>query len=228
MKDFDFFDMSVTKNFSFDRKENPYKFDFTANEPEDSKDSAFEIFPKSLAVGSKEIKTFTVTFYSNKGVGEFNSLILATPRLTEDELLIADDKDEFSKKGSLGVISLNLHAVTIDTHLSIDKKTRVDGDNHVLFKCWSVPNEDGAPSNIKKLTYYNETKADLTFNLNVTGPFEIVKTKSNTGATHPLSTVTGTQSKGKKTFLISFFLSIEEEGWDYVHIVAIEDSRDSC
>ena len=28
----------------------------------------------------------------------------------------------------------------------------------------------------------------MTFNLNVSGPFEIVKTKSNTGGVHPLAT----------------------------------------
>ena len=50
-----------------------------------------------------------------------------------------------------------------------------------------MPNEEDAPSQSKKVTYYNETKADLTFNLNVNGPFEIVKTKSNTGAKHPLA-----------------------------------------
>ncbi len=38
------------------------------------------------------------------------------------------------------------------------------------------------------ITYTNESKADLNFNLSVTGPFEIVKTKSNTGAKHPLAT----------------------------------------
>jgi len=37
------------------------------------------------------------------------------------------------------------------------------------------------------LTFTNESKADLTFNLNITGPFEIVKTKTNSGAVHPLS-----------------------------------------
>ena len=40
---------------------------------------------------------------------------------------------------------------------------------------------------IKKLTFSNNSKADMTFNLGVSGPFEIVKTKSNTGAKHPLS-----------------------------------------
>ncbi len=45
----------------------------------------------------------------------------------------------------------------------------MDGANHVLFKYWSVPQEEDAPKDIRKLTYYNETKADLTFNLSITG-----------------------------------------------------------
>jgi hypothetical protein len=80
-----------------------------------------------------------------------------------------------------------MSGVTIEPYLQIDKKVRVDGDNHILFKYWSVPNEEGAPSDIRKVTYFNETKADLTFNLNISGSFEIVKTKSNTGAKHPLA-----------------------------------------
>jgi hypothetical protein len=70
--------------------------------------------------------------------------------------------------------------------LTIDKKHSIDGDTHIKFKYWSVPGEEDAPSATKKIIYTNDTKADLTFNLNVNGPFEIVKTKSNTGAKHPL------------------------------------------
>lgn len=56
------------------------------------------------------------------------------------------------------------------------------------FKYWSVPNEEDAPAAVQKIIYTNDSKADLTFNLTVQGPFEIVKTKSNTGAVHPLAT----------------------------------------
>ena len=41
---------------------------------------------------------------------------------------------------------------------------------------------------IKKLTFSNDTKADLTFNFTVQGPFEIVKSKTNSGAKHPMAT----------------------------------------
>ena len=44
------------------------------------------------------------------------------------------------------------------------------------------------------MTFTNDSKADLTFNLSLNGPFEIVKTKTNSGAVHPLS---GTDTKAK-------------------------------
>jgi len=72
--------------------------------------------------------------------------------------------------------------------LTIDKKSRNDGENHMNFKYWSIPNDIDAPNATQKLIYTNNTKADLNFNLNISGPFEIAKTKSNTGAMHPLST----------------------------------------
>lgn len=97
-------------------------------------------------VGPRETTSFNVTFYSNKGVGEFKSIILATPELSRDELQIADDGDEFLRKGSLGIISLNLLANTIKPKLTIDKKSRFDGDNHMNFKYWSLPNDNDAPS----------------------------------------------------------------------------------
>lgn len=63
----------------------------------------------------------------------------------------------------------------------------MDGEHHMRFKYWSVPNEEDAPKKIQKLTFTNDSKADLIFNLNINGPFEIVKTKTNSGATHPIS-----------------------------------------
>ncbi len=54
------------RNFGFDAAENPYKFNFTAIEPEESKGSAFEIAPKNSILGPREIQNFTVTFLSTK------------------------------------------------------------------------------------------------------------------------------------------------------------------
>ena len=62
----------------------------------------------------------------------------------------------------------------------------MDESQLIKIKKWSTVDED-APNVVKKLTLSNNSKADMTFNLGVSGPFEIVKTKSNTGAKHPLS-----------------------------------------
>jgi len=69
----------------------------------------------------------------------------------------------------------------------------MDGQNHMRLKYWSVNSED-APPKIQKLTFTNDSKADLTFNLNINGPFEIVKTKTNSGAVHPLAAQNSIQS----------------------------------
>lgn len=44
---------------------------------------------------------------------------------------------------------------------------RVDNMNHLKFKYWSFINCDEAPKNTKKIVYYNDTKSDLVFNLNL-------------------------------------------------------------
>jgi hypothetical protein len=80
--------------------------------------------------------------------------------------------------------------MTIKPYLVIDKKSRYDGENHLNFKYWSIPNDESAPNATQKFTYTNNSKADYIFNLSLTGPFEIVTTKSNTGAKHPLATTT--------------------------------------
>ena len=51
-----------------------------------------------------------------------------------------------------------------------------------------------APLNQRNLVLTNESKADMVFNLTTTGAFEIVNTRSNTGAKHPLA---GQQTSSK-------------------------------
>jgi len=99
----------------------------------------------------------------------------------------------------LGIISLNLDALTIDPYLSIDRKLKMDAQNHLRLKYWSVTGEEDAPKKVQKLTFTNDSKADLTFNLSINGPFEIVKTKTNSGAVHPLSGKGGGASPGGAT-----------------------------
>jgi hypothetical protein len=50
--------------------------------------------------------------------------------------------------------------------------------------------------------YTNNSKADMTFNLNINGPFEIVKTKSNTGGVHPLATPGRVGKKAETMFCL--------------------------
>ena len=162
-------------------------------------------------MGPRTQHNFTVTFDPSKGTGRFKSIVLASPELSSEEIEISRGKkggdtsnDDLLKKGSLGIISLNLDALTIDPVLSIDRKHKMDGQNHLRLKYWSVSGEEDAPKKIQKLTFTNDSKADLTFNMNINGPFEIVKTKTNSGATHPLSGKQGsgdaaaTPSKGSK------------------------------
>lgn len=97
-------------------------------------------------LGPREIQNFTVTFFSNKGIGEFKSIMMATPGLSQDEIEIAEEGDEFIRKGALGIISLGLLGETLNPELTIDKKPRHDGEHHLGFKYWSVPNDPDAPS----------------------------------------------------------------------------------
>ena len=139
---------------AFDKAENPYKFDLKAIEPEPSEGSAFKIDPPSVAVGSRSQYKFTVTFDPSKGTGNFKSIILASPELSQEELEIQSQSGnqnssiDFTKKGSLGVISLNLDATTIDPLLSIDRKLKMDNQNHMRLKYWSVTGCEEAPKKI--------------------------------------------------------------------------------
>jgi len=68
------------------------------------------------------------------------------------------------------VISICLDANTIAPALSLDKATEMDGGKHIRIKHWSVTDDD-APNVIQKLVFSNNSKADLTFNFGVSGPF---------------------------------------------------------
>ncbi len=176
----------MIRNQSYDKKRVPFKFNWKALEPEESPASPFEIQPKQATIQSRSFQEFSVTFTPSQDVGAFNSILLATPELAPEEIEIAEDKDDLPKKGSLGNIALKLSSTTIKPHLTLDKGVRLDDSQQIKIKKWSTVDED-APNVIKKLTFSNNSKADMTFNLGVSGPFEIVKTKSNTGAKHPLS-----------------------------------------
>ena len=113
-------------------------------------------------------------------------MLLATPEVSAEEIEISDDPKDLPKRGDLGTIAIMLNANTISPVLSIDKSSRFEGGKQVKIKKWALAAED-APNHIKKLTFSNDTKADLTFNFGVNGPFEIVKSKTNSGAKHPMA-----------------------------------------
>ena len=51
----DQFEVKIIKNQSFDKKRNPYKFNFVAIEPEETKDSAFEVNPKNFTCAARSL-----------------------------------------------------------------------------------------------------------------------------------------------------------------------------
>lgn len=121
---------------------------------------------------------------------------MATPKCSEEEIAKAKDPADLPKAGTLGSISLSLNAETISPYLKIDKTVQLDGNRHIKMKIWSQSFLE-APYHTKNLTFSNDTKADMVFNLATSGPFEIVGTKSNTGSKHPLAAVS-TQAVKKK------------------------------
>ena len=80
--DNDVFNIGVIKNQSFDKKRYPYKFKFTALEPDESLSSPFEVNPKNVLVNARSIQEFTVTFNPTKDVGNFKTILLASPELS--------------------------------------------------------------------------------------------------------------------------------------------------
>ena len=84
-----------------------------------------------------------MTFNPTHDVGNFRSIIIASPELAQEEIEIAGgDPAEQPKKGTLGIISLNLNANTISPQLSLDKSVKMDGGKHITMKKWSVVDDD--------------------------------------------------------------------------------------
>lgn len=137
------FDLVIAKNQSFDKAKYPFKFDFQALEPQESQGSCFTIQPKSVAIPSRSLQEFTVTFDPTVGVGTFSSIVLATPYLSAEEIEASDLTEEnIPKKGTLGNIALNLAAMTIDPRLHLDKSVKMDGEKHFAVKYWSTSGKE--------------------------------------------------------------------------------------
>jgi len=65
------FKISIEKNQSFDKKKYPFKFNFAAVEPAETKNSAYEITPKRATVECRSEQVFKVTFSPSQGLGTF-------------------------------------------------------------------------------------------------------------------------------------------------------------
>ena len=66
-----------------------------------------------MVVNARSLQEFTVTFNPTKDVGNFKTILLASPELSQEEVEIADDPNDLPKKGSLGTIAIKLNANTI-------------------------------------------------------------------------------------------------------------------
>jgi hypothetical protein len=96
-----------------------------------------------MAIPSRSTQQFTVHFDPNVGVGNFNSIVLATPYLSQEEIEASDlSPDNLPKKGTLGNIALNLQAVTIAPRLQLDKSVKMDNEKHFNIKYWSTSGKD--------------------------------------------------------------------------------------
>lgn len=178
----------------------PYRLDLEAVEPaEESKNSPFVVNPKKIVVSSKEKATFEVTFDTSRSLGMYTSVLLAHPKLAGE-----DARPDISP--NLGVIYLTLRGETLQAHLTIDKKLRMDGKPYVQYDVWPT-NSEGAPALAKKVGLLNETLADLAVNLETTGPFEIVETTTN-APPHPLAKPAGIFIHTKAIIVHTYILMI--------------------
>jgi hypothetical protein len=90
-------------------------------EPPESENSPYEIEPKVCVIPSKASQEFKVKFNSDQGVGTYPSVVLAHPKLAEQEIDSDDEEKLAAAKRPLGIVALKLTAMTIDPYLKVDK-----------------------------------------------------------------------------------------------------------
>ena len=147
---------------------------------------------REAVVHAKKTHSFEINFQTIGNLGGYDSVILAHP------VIIPSSDDESGgvvSEQNLGEISLCLHAELVQPVITFDKKLRKTGRHLTKFEARSFVDE--APNLIKKIMMTNETAADLTFNISISGGFQIVSTKSN-GTPHPLVKSEMASSKSKK------------------------------
>ena len=82
-----FFDIEIVPNEEASpemEKLEPFKLDFKAIEPSPARDSAFSITPMNAIIESKGNAIFNVKFDSRRGLGFFQSTVLAHPHLVDE------------------------------------------------------------------------------------------------------------------------------------------------
>ena len=128
MREWDMFDISIVKNSTFDSNNMTYKLNFAMIEPPESTESPYEIEPKVCVISSKSTATFTVKFNSHLDVGHFPSVMLAHPKIAEQNIDPDDDELISAKSRPLGIVALWLNATTCEPILMVDKLQRLDLD----------------------------------------------------------------------------------------------------
>ncbi len=192
----DLFSLSIAKNEG--SSHDPYRLELDAVEPEqESANSPFVVNPKRSTVGPKEKFTYEVAFDTSRFLGTYNSVLLAHPRLAKEEA-----KDD-SSSSNLGVICLSLRGETLKAHLTADKRLRLDGNSYLQYDVWPYT-IDRTPSLAKKLSFTNETPADIVLDLSTAGPFEIVSTETN-APPHPLAKPTSAGTMNKRQAITKMF-----------------------
>lgn len=75
-----------------------------------------------MVIPSKQIMEFQVIFNSDQGINSFPAVILAHPKLAQQEIDPDDEEMQALMTRPLGIVSLKLLAETIYPVLTVDKK----------------------------------------------------------------------------------------------------------
>ena len=122
------FDIKIGANQAFDYKDQPFKLEFNWIEPEQSHNSPFDIEPRNCVIPSKQTLEFSVIFNSDQGINKYPAVILAHPKLAEQEIDPDDEEMLALATWPLGIVALKLLAETIAPVLTVDRKERLDSE----------------------------------------------------------------------------------------------------
>jgi len=86
-----------------------------------------------------------VIFNSDQGINKYPAVILAHPKLAQQEIDPDDEEMLALASRPLGIVALKLSGETIEPVLTVDWKKRLDNEFMFDFFSWSVKDEE-APS----------------------------------------------------------------------------------